>query len=70
MGKTETAQKRAFTVRGVIMKRVIGVTDDGSDFVVTDTRSMRYALYIAGCAVYKAYSILRKARAHGQKRKV
>ena len=35
------------------MKRVIDVTEDGSDFVVVDTRSLAYAKYLLGYALRK-----------------
>lgn len=70
MGKTETAQERAFTVRRITLKRVIDVTGDGSDFIVADTKSVKYAVYVIGCIAYKALSILYKAGRHGQKRKI
>lgn len=61
MGKAETAQERAFTVRRITMKRVIGVTDDGSDFIVADTKTVRY---IAFAVSMKIYSLIRQV-VHG-----
>lgn len=61
MGKAKTAQKRTSTVGRITMKRVIGVTDDGSDFIVADTKTIRYIAF----AVYmKIYSLIRQV-VHG-----
>jgi hypothetical protein len=43
------------------MKRVIGVTDDGSDFIVADTKTIRY---IAFAVSMKIYSLIRQV-VHG-----
>ena len=43
------------------MKRVIGVTDDGSDFIVVDTKTVRY---IAFAVSMKIYSLIRQV-VHG-----
>ena len=61
MGKTETAQERTFTVGRITMKRVIGVTDDGSDFIVADTKTIRY---IAFAVSMKIYGLIRQV-VHG-----
>lgn len=61
MGKAETAQKRTSTVGRITMKRVIGVTDDGSDFIVADTKTIRY---IAFAVSMKIYSLIRQV-VHG-----
>lgn len=61
MGKTETAQERTSTVGRITMKRVIGVTDDGSDFIVADTKTIRY---IAFAVSMKIYSLIRQV-VHG-----
>lgn len=34
------------------MKRVIGVTDDGSDFIVADTKSLRYIAFVVSMKIY------------------
>ena len=52
MGKTETAQERTSTVGRITMKRVIGVTDDGSDFIVADTKSLRYIAFVVSMKIY------------------
>ncbi len=61
MGKAETAQERTSTVGRITMKRVIGVTDDGSDFIVADTKTIRY---IAFAVSMKIYSLIRQV-VHG-----
>lgn len=61
MGKAETAQERTSTVGRITMKRVIGVTDDGSDFIVADTKTVRY---IAFAVSMKIYSLIRQV-VHG-----
>lgn len=61
MGKAETAQERTSTVGRITMKRVIGVTDDGSDFIVADTKTIRY---IAFAISMKIYSLIRQV-VHG-----
>lgn len=61
MGKTEAAQERTTTVGRITMKRVIGVTDDGSDFIVADTKTIRY---IAFAVSMKIYSLIRQV-VHG-----
>ena len=61
MGKAETAQERTSTVGRITMKRVIGVTDDGSDFIVADTKTIRY---IAFAVSTKIYSLIRQV-VHG-----
>ena len=61
MGKAETAQERTSTVGRITMKRVIGVTDDGSDFIVADTKTIRY---IAFAVSMKIYSMIRQV-VHG-----
>ena len=47
--------------RRITMKRVIGVTDDGSDFIVADTKTIRY---IAFAVSMKIYSLIRQV-VHG-----
>jgi len=61
MGKAEAAQERTSTVGRITMKRVIGVTDDGSDFIVADTKTIRY---IAFAVSMKIYSLIRQV-VHG-----
>lgn len=42
------------------MERVIGVTDDGSEFIVADTRSVKYIKYLCGYMLRKAVRRVRK----------
>lgn len=42
------------------MERVIGVTDDGSEFIVADTKSVKYMKYLFGYMIRKALRFVRK----------
>lgn len=49
------------------MKQVIGVTDDGSEFIVADTKSVKYIKYLLGYMLRKTVRRVRKlyVRARG-----
>lgn len=42
------------------MERVIGITDDGSEFIVADTKSVKYIKYLCGYMLRKAVRHVRK----------